>query len=623
VTDYLNISEVDRRKSETSLPLRFNVSEGMFNRGSFSIKNDGDKKAGEIKIKSKDDNESRLEETTHYVHATANNKLQDAFLEISRDYEWIRNEKTLSVDDDLVVADRAKEITFQDLDEMALRLGLDTVSSPESSEEIVTAIKTMVGGRGVEGRHAGNGLLTAGQAIRLGAAIERVFGKLDGDDLFERTGDRYISMSKALVKAVQSGDRENEETSNLRDRKFEIQDELVNGLAEKIHNLLKDPENISVLAQVFEQTFISLDGVTFRSNQLSRQIDVLSGLEAKQRLSDLLHRGCSVDELLYVSQLFPGKWTENVTKVEDSRKNGNNEMRVTTENIRHDLIDELDRLNLTEIDSNSLRETMKVIIKQVKSTATTAAEIEAELVYLMDDFPADEKVMKDMLGNPEYMRAYIQAVVAALSSGDFVPNNIRFDVSSFSKNADVTRSVSEETLLHSFSDPEMAIFFQKLVGKTEDRRSRALSADYVTMYGNWQLDAQFIADGIDMRGPINQDLYETELSKAKTRSYELIRRRQQLDKGIDLRDILIEPIAKVLVAQKLNLGREDVVFTENVLGGYSKLLHSEDFSKWIDTLWIFLEKIHEDKLNGGDVILQFFKCGTVSEQEKIVSNYLK
>ena len=497
-----------------------------------------------------------------------------------------------------------------------MRLGLDTVSSPESSEEIVTAIKTMVGGRGVEGRHAGNGLLTAGQAIRLGAAIERVFGKLDGDDLFERTGDRYISMSKALVKAVQSGDRENEETSNLRDRKFEIQDELVNGLAEKIHNLLKDPENISVLAQVFEQTFISLDGVTFRSNQLSRQIDVLSGLEAKQRLSDLLHRGCSVDELLYVSQLFPGKWTENVTKVEDSRKNGNNEMRVTTENIRHDLIDELDRLNLTEIDSNSLRETMKVIIKQVKSTATTAAEIEAELVYLMDDFPADEKVMKDMLGNPEYMRAYIQAVVAALSSGDFVPNNIRFDVSSFSKNADVTRSVSEETLLHSFSDPEMAIFFQKLVGKTEDRRSRALSADYVTMYGNWQLDAQFIADGIDMRGPINQDLYETELSKAKTRSYELIRRRQQLDKGIDLRDILIEPIAKVLVAQKLNLGREDVVFTENVLGGYSKLLHSEDFSKWIDTLWIFLEKIHEDKLNGGDVILQFLNAGRFQNKRK-------
>lgn len=629
--EFLQISAHKQEGLKRKLPLRMG-STVSFNNAGFAVIEENGKGVGEISFKYESDltgdsetaQGERVEETVHYLHAAENDGLTSGFIESRNLNLKTESLRALAVDHSFVEAQKARTLAFEGIDDLSHRLGLKKSQSPQTQEDIKKAIEIQVG-RVSAGQYGGlPSLLSAGQSLKLIEIIES--RTQEGSSEFRRLAGQKEDFVIAVKDLIQASEHPNNliegELSELQNRKIAAEQNIQNILFWQVESLLQKPENVAVLERVFAEAGVSIDSVSFRTQKLNETIETLSDGEAKQCLLNYLESSnVNANELLNASMVIPGAWSEimsRISELDPDNAAANNEIVI---GIKEDLVKTIASTEPKDMRDDP-RNVLKILTQRPAKEAVAQSAVEANLIFLMDDFPSDTISRQKLLSNSVFVEQYLSATLNALKSGEFTPLGTNFDPAEFAKSPQVAERVAAESLGFSFNEPENTAFLQDLAAEADFRRTLGSSPDMLLKYANWQLDIQMIKDGYDLSKAPTPTEISAEISKAQAQSLEFIRLSQEISRHRHMMHILTEPIAKVIVAQKLGKDRDSIIFPDNMLGGYSALLRSDKFNSWVSELWGFVSKVKNDKLSGGEAMTQYFRAKTLSEQKAVVTKYL-
>ena len=247
--------------------------------------------------------------------------------------------------------------------------------------------------------------------------------------------------------------------------------------------------------------------------------------------------------------------------------------------------------------------------------------LEKRLLFFLGDLPADEKARANLLANPDFVRQYEQAVIKSLQdpSMDMLEGN-DFNPQAFAVDQQAALQTTKKALSKSLRNPEVAAFMVDLNNEADYKRDMGSLPEVLEVHAAEHVD-KVMADNGYLIGqiPEKSDWQDAKL-QAFAESTEYLRKEQELDLLRHSNHILLEPIAKVIVAQKNNQTVNQVEFPQSMMGGYSDLLRSDDARQWFKDLWGFVERARHTQ-GGTAQILEFFRASNLSQQQAVIKKY--
>src|SRR3989344_314606 len=327
------------------------------------------------------------------------------------------------------------------------------------------------------------------------------------------------------------------------------------------------------VAKAYEMALVDLDRVGYRQQKLEKDIKNMSLSQTQASLSTFLEQECSYHELIIIAYLT-SKWIEH---------------RV--------LLD---------------------LMHQSQRAATAQGLLEKRLLFFLGDLPADETARARLLANPIFVKQYEEAVLKSLQDPnmDMLGGN-DFNPQAFAADQPTSRQATRKALSQSIQNSEVAAFIADLDSETEHKRRMGFMPDVLEVDSARHID-RILADKGYALGQIPEasDWQDANL-QAFAESTEYLRKKQELALQRHENDLISEPIAKVIVAQKNNQALEDIEFPENMGFGYTSLLRTQDARGWLKDLWEFVA--HTRSTSGGtNRMLEFFKAKDIKQQQAIV-----
>src|SRR3990167_1852121 len=605
---FLGISAASLEHLSANLPLRLSNQRPPMAIGSFRATKEGDKSVGEISFESDEvlssdaliHRRTRDEEATHYLHSAYNPGLVRKLVEQEENEKQQEEDHARNIDESTTVLEKTVAYASNNLSLFAARTNLTLPETPTTEEDIMAAVKYSLGELDQWGEWEQT-RLSVGQMARINTAINQL-DPSQTDEMFTYYdfADYEVDL-KASRSAFKQGDQRRQKDAAERMRG--TSGYLASRLREKIKTM--EPKTV---AKAYEMALVDLDRVGYRQQKLEKDIKNMSLSQTQASLSTFLEQECSYHELIIIAYLT-SKWIEHRVLLD---KQGD----AAKDSVRQSLIEDL-KQPLDRPESRA-HWALLDLMHQSQRAATAQGLLEKRLLFFLGDLPADETARARLLANPIFVKQNEEAVLKSLQDPnmDMLGGN-DFNPQAFAADQPTSRQATRKALSQSIQNSEVAAFIADLDSETEHKRRMGFMPDVLEVDSARHID-RILADKGYALGQIPEasDWQDANL-QAFAESTEYLRKKQELALQRHENDLISEPIAKVIVAQKNNQALEDIEFPENMGFGYTSLLRTQDARGWLKDLWEFVA--HTRSTSGGtNRMLEFFKAKDIKQQQAIV-----
>ncbi len=573
-----------------------------------------------------------VEETFHHIQTVMNSALLKERAEVETDRSFQSDYSQSSA-----LYENLKQSSGKAMIEFASKTGIDSSLHPQTEAE-----KELVLKRRIE-------RLSPEQAARLYTALDQMGVASDG----ENEHRRFVDNAKEYRKIEKRIDELREEEKNLEssDDSIKLRDirERIRSLREgfdglgtlsslisyqleqRIARVPDGPERSSILEKALAKSFVDLDTLGAQSMLYEERIKNLTPDQIRKALEDYLASRPDLDSLIFLNRDLTIEDNEEHLKVLRILESGDPES-MEYENLRQSFQKRIEnQLQVAGVDdlAKFYTESLIYLMRGVEKSLAANALVEENLIFLFDDLPMDDETRKRFVGNSEFMRQLRDFVLKSVKSGELSPfGSEGLDVGLFSSSRKEAGTVLKKSLKRPTDDINATAFLADMKSATEYTRSNISGDqfDFIEAGSERNIEVKLketFPDRSIADLPSGTEFRDAQLA-AYQESVEIVRKSRKESEHKHSTDILIEPIAKV-ISQKLSGGtRNDIVFPETMMGGYTIILRTQELKEWVDKLWTYVDKVHEYKNSGGDASLrEFIHATSLDQQRAVVEKFIK
>ncbi len=641
ITNYTGIKETTVVNTHKGLPVDIRTGWGI-STGGFGVRID--EKGSPLLVISFDSEEgltdtsekyewARREELFHLLHVTGNEKLYKLEVEGATAENKIKKLEREGVNEAVALCDKAKRYAHATIDKFLNRTGIKVPDQDEASK-MKHALSLSDSDKKFF-TDSSTSRLTYGQETRLAAAIKKN-GYLTDHEINMVSQEIYrCERTLASIRQTQE-----EPDADSREKRNFIEDETreytrarqyVYGVVrDKIEKLIAEGKESEAL-RIFNDASVNLDTVGNRAGWVRETIDQMPDNEIKDALLNLLTTDPNLDELSYLAYAVGNPTLSleiNEAMVKDTEK---------MQEIKKSLQDQLrgeDSEKVSANDKQRRKETLYQLLVKGQRESVAQAMIEQNLMWFADDLPPKGPQRTALLQNPEFMKIYEEAILAALKDPQASPlGPIDFDPSEIAKDRLQSEKVLDAALERSTKNLDAAAFVEASREKTAflikfgsladsfEQEAEAHKDEIILTMGLDPVEFELLDNLAEKEGTTPEEILKKVNSQATLESLEYMQLKQDHDLKHTEEQFLLEPIAKVVVAQSMGLGIDSISFPQGMMGGYSELLREGGIKGWLEKLWQFVEKAHKNGESGGRKMLEFMQAKNLEQQQNVVAQY--
>ncbi|QQS39145.1 hypothetical protein IPM62_00825 [Candidatus Woesebacteria bacterium] len=561
------------------------------------------------------DIETRVEETIHWLHDAANPFTRNESLQISRNRETWYRMKSEGVNESAAIIDKVRDAQLIQLRIFSEKIGITPRTKPVSESDFEHAIGYLIE-KNQSGKHIVR--MSMGQVARLHSAFDAMQLSVDSKttSLVSSCCASFEYCQNQI--AITEGEHFSEKMRMDSDHEL-----LIYKLDKRIVGASEDGVQWTQIAKAFEIAGVNLDDPDYLQRQLENKIRSLNPDQLRKSISNyILRKPLSPTEIGILSKLFADTQQHgNLTALRQELVNAEGErledIRDRTQSVIVRAIDEITPQTIEEDGASILIKLLnnhqRSVIKEQYVNSTS--------VFFFDDLPGDAIARDNLLRNPQYLLYARKAALKAINEGN---ENHPFQPAKVASGITTSTSVRNSFLGKSFGNLASAAYVSDTTRKIERdnfysgyrQLSVTANAHYDSVLTNKHNGHKHALHEIP-----TQDAFSSSRRIAQGQSNELMRLAQVIQSHAHRRDVLKEPIAKVIRKQMVQGKPEDIEFPSAMMGEYSATLRTEGGREWVDKLWRFVDKLRSKK-NGEDVLLKFFAAVDLSQQQTIVNGYL-
>lgn len=627
ICDYtgLQIAEIP------NVPLEYKNNNFMLGSGAQAIRIIDGKPVSFVIVKdSQPDKAVLVEETAHHIQSIFNDKLFKDRTEIAR-----QNDLARKYSQDNVIYESVRESLGKRSIEFAINIGIDSSFLPQTIEEKDLLIQNRLKG------------LLPEQTARLYSALDQMGISIEEDSVreqFNRLVVDYTGKQKNIDE-LEEEQKKLELSGNayggeIKDRIRSLRDDwggiktisqvMRSQINERIAKIPESSDKVELLEKALEMSFIELDSLTSRSLLYQSRIDKLPPNNIRKAVSNIIANNPELDTLLLIDRGTSAeemKMHMELLRHRDMADYKSDEYQRLKSDLHERVENQL--INASEIDLTGFyKQAVIHFLHGVEKAQVANAIVEENLVFLFDDLPEDEESRKGLFGDAMYMQQLRDFVLESVKNGEISPfGSEEFNPESFATDTEHANDTLNVFMSKPLQNTDATTFLSDMKSTTEFVRSDISGDQYAILQESAEKNIEtklkeMFPDGDIGRIPTKSEYQDAKLAAYKE-SVEMVRRGRKENENKHTSDILTEPIAKV-IAQKLSGGeRNDIRFPESLFGGYSVLLRSDELNKWLDQLWVYMDKVHENKNSTGALSFKEFLSATDIDQQKvIVEKYL-
>lgn len=564
----------------------------------------------------------RTEELVHAFHFALNDKEVDQIIETRRlvdRYRW--------VSDAPAIVEGAQLNANRELTRFCARSNLELPTPPTDHDELESAIMYSLGISPEPNANPNDEVpeLSVGELARINTALENR-GLVETDDYVSHELSRYEHILSGYGAKRSTGE-------NLYDDKkflFEEEKHITHRLKRRIKDYLgtspgrPSEEVIRNVSQAFIDANVPLDRIGHRTSQIERQIQTLSPDRVKDALLTYLKDPCTKLELLIVARGtdFPELFKLQLA-LEKALNENVEQASLLISDTQNKLVEHVGALpSDSPILASEGRYALQSLMRTTQRIAASESTIEKELFWFADDLPSDPEARKKLLQNPQFVLAYQNAVLQALRDPSVSPfGEIEINPRQIAGNDLAAIQTTRESLKGAMKNPEMAALISDINSQADFQRNTTIADDTAKLerYASDEVDIALVESGVSLSNIVDESSLIDAQARAHQLSMERIGALQQEKLESHRRQILLEPIAKVVAAQRAGQQIADVTFPQGFMASYSQLLRTDDFKDWVTKLWGFVKESRES--GNGKAILEFMRATSLEQQAAVLDGF--
>lgn len=568
--------------------------------------------------------ETKIEELVHWLHASVNPQSRRESLKSSQERKDFYKMSNKNIGKSAAIIDGVRNGQKQHLAFFSEKTGIKLPSNPESESELRQIISYLLSLD--ENDYQGNPLiitrLSMGQTARLHTALSKMGIEVDPntEKLVASCCTSYVH-SQERIETKEGGSRmwersDLESSHNL----------LLRKLGNRVNKAVKSGAKWRTIADAFEEVNIALDDPDCLYILIKEKFLEMSPSELKSSITNyVLRKPLTFPEIRTLSSLFKGseKYKELMTLLRSAKNTDNEKFEHVREVAQGKLVTMADQLTAEMAESKGAKILLYLLDNQ-QQEVIKEKYLNTASAFILDDLPDDPTARKGLLKNQEYLEMARKAALSAINQNS--TREETFQAKNIAADKTVSSRTRKQFLQAPLSQLEQTAFVIDTTKTTE-------SYYFFKGFRSLALNANRHYDGVLTKGEAGRryGLYEIpspdDFNQARQvafgQSQEFMRLEQKINTLKHIKDVLKEPIAKVVVAQMTGGTFCDVEFPTGMLGGYSDILRTDDARQWVEKLWRFTKKVKSKGGEGKKVFDRFLHATDLQEQLNIVNTFLE